>query len=176
LKPLHKIAAKCCQNVYRRNIDIGTTEYSLKYGMYKGKVIQILAIPGFNEFLDGFRVINVTSWEGIKLGAYKAAHKIHNRIKHKIRFPLLVSGHSMGAGSAIAYHKLFESSWCCAFDPVRVLRRWATREMENTYLFINKNDLIPKAGFINFGHPKCEIEYIDNNLSVKEAHNIDNWV
>ena len=48
--------------------------------------------------------------------------------------------------------------------------------MEDTFLFIHKKDKVPKALFLNFAHPKCEIEYKDNDLSALEAHNIDNWV
>jgi len=178
MKNLYKIAAKACQDVYNDNVDMGTVEYKLRFAKYKGKPIQILSIAGTNEVGDWWANINLWSTKGIKSGAYKAACKIHEQVKLKLKFPLLVTGHSKAGATAIAYKKLFKADWCIAFAPARCLRHWTDRKMRNTTLFIDPDDVVSKAGFISFGHPDCKIIKAEDDhflISIKD-HFMDNWV
>jgi len=88
---------------------------------------------------------------------YKAAVKIQNDIQHTIKYPLLVTGYSKAGATTIAYKKLFNADWCVTFAPVKSLRYWSDRKMQNTTLFIYPDDPVSKAGFISFGHPDCKI-------------------
>lgn len=178
MKNLYKIAAKSCQNVYQDNTDLGTIEFKLGVAKFKNKIIQVLAIAGTNELGDWWANINLWSKKGIKKGAYDAAVKIHEQIQHKIKYPLLVCGHSKAGATAIAYKRLFTSSWCVAFAPARSLRYWSDRKMQNTTIFIDPDDPVSKAGFISFGHPDCKIiEAKDDHAGLHVAdHFMKNWI
>ncbi len=174
MKNLYKIAARACQDVYHDNTDLGTTEYKLEI---MGD-IQVLAIAGTNELADWGKNFNLLSWKGIKYPAYKSAKEIHDQVKNKITKPLLVTGHSKAGPTAIAYKKLFTSSWCVAFAPARSLRYWTDRKMANTTLFIDPDDPVSQVGFISFGHPECEIiKAKDDHLGFYvDDHFMNNWV
>lgn len=91
--------------------------------------------------------------------AWKAAYEINEHLNYvrEEGYRLLVCGHSKAGATAIAYKKLFGADFCVAFAPARSLRYWSDRKIENTTLFIDPDDPVSKAGFVSFGHPKCEV-------------------
>ena len=180
-KYMYQMAAGTCSEVYKNNPaiqDLGTTEFMLSNGSWTGRPVQILAIAGTNEIKDWRINLNLFSQQGIKIGAFKAAHEIHSKFKRDKDVPLLVCGHSKAGATAIAYKRLFDADYCIAFAPARCLRYWADREMENTTIFIDPDDPVSTLGFLSFGHPQCDRIYAKNDhlgLSVKD-HFMDNWV
>lgn len=69
-------AAIACEEVYKNNHDLGTTEFDVSLKNIKGKMVQVLAIAGTNEQSDRKENINLLSKRGIKLSAYNAAFEI----------------------------------------------------------------------------------------------------
>lgn len=155
-KELYKIASAACLDVYGENIDLGTTEFSSRLVSYNNFVLQVLAIAGTNEVADWLKNIDMFSEKGIKKPALDAATEIHRNFKRMRKVPLLVTGHSKAGATAIAYMRMFGADHCIAFCPARSLRYWAGRKMENTTIFIDPNDPVPKAGLLSFGHPICD--------------------
>lgn len=163
-KELYKIACKACENVYLVNTDIGTTEFSTKLVSYKNMALQVLAIAGTNELADWIKNLDLRSSKGIKKAAVDAATEIHKVVKRVSKTPLLVTGHSKGGATAIAYKKLFGADYCVAFCPARSLRYGSDRVMDNTTIFVDKDDPVPKMGLFNFCHPICERVYLPNDF------------
>lgn len=167
-KEVIKIAAKFAALVYKENFDADGVEFlpSLHYsdtGAY-----QILAIAGTNEATDWIGNLNLTSWKGIKTAAYVAARKIRRVYTDDVGTPLIVTGHSAGAATAIAFTRLFGADYCVGFCPARALRYWVDRKMENTVIVVDPDDPVPKMGFLSFGHPICErIVLPDDNRGMK---------
>lgn len=178
MKQLYPISAQACQDVYNRNVDLGTTEYYSEIKWYNGKQIQALSIAGTNEKEDWLKNISLWSEKGIKKVAVQAATEIKNHFVRLPDIPLLVCGHSKAGPTAIAYKRLFGADWCVAFAPARSLRYWTNRTMRNTTIFVDPDDPVSKVGFLSFGHPKCRIITAKNNhvgISVGD-HFMDNWV
>lgn len=177
---LYHYAANQCERVYRENIDLGTVEFDFfRYFENKSqKITQVLVIAGTNEAADWLSNFNLLSWNGIKIAAYRAANKIKKHIKIDPDLKLYVFGHSKGGLTAIAFNKLFKADKCVAFAPARGLRYWINREMPNTTIFIDPDDPVSKAGFINFGHPKCNrvTAKDDHLLPSIDDHFIEKWV
>lgn len=181
-KELYKVAAKACSDVYEINTDLGTTEFHHTIKTIHGRRWQVLSIAGTNETLDWLKNFNLLSWQGIKLPAYKAAHKINDKIKHKLKrfehLPLLVTGHSKAGATAIAFKRLFGANYCVAFAPARSLRPWAELKMSSTTIFIDPDDLVSRLAFISFEHPICRVfKARENHFFFSfEDHCMDNWV
>lgn len=161
---LYKIAGQLCEEAYKNRVDLGTTEYLARVVAYKGMAVQMLAIPGTDELADWFKNFNMFSINGIKIAAVKAADEIHTNFKPMKGIPLYVAGHSKGGATAIAYKKKYGADYCISFCPARSLRYWTDRKMENTTIFIDKNDPVPKTGFLSFCHPICKRVYLPNNF------------
>ncbi len=169
-KELFTIAVDACKDVYDNNHDLGTTEFDLFNAKYSGEDIQVLSIAGTNELKDWWRNLDLRSIDGIKRGSYKAAIEIfesdifQERRNHKYR--LLVTGHSKGAATAIAFNQLYclpASDYCVAFAPARCLRYRSDRYMPNTTLFMDHDDPVPLIGFISFGLPLSNRVYLPNS-------------
>jgi hypothetical protein len=173
---IYKIAAKACSDVYDQNTDIGTTEYSVSYDSDSN--IQILAIAGTNEPEDMLININMFSRKGIKYGAYKAAWDIMSVFRWRGDCKRMVTGHSKAGPTAIAFKRLFGADYCVAFSPARSLRYWSKRKMENTTIFIDPDDIVPKLGFFSFGHPKCKtIKAKNDHIGISiDDHGMDHWI
>jgi len=186
-KDIFKACAVACKEVYEENVDIGTTEFFIKTIEIDGITYQILSIAGTNEKKDWFKNFDLFSKKGIKKSSLEAAKEImSSRYFHEKRagfVPLIVTGHSKGGSTAIAFHRLYQnrmigSSFCVAFAPSRCLRYWAKRDMNRTYVFIDPDDPVSFVGRIGFGLPKCKYYYADNNhfgFKLKD-HHIDNWI
>lgn len=180
-KRLYKIASECCIQAYKENIDLGTTEFNVNMVEYKNEMLQVLSIPGTNEFLDWVENFKLWSRKGIKISAYNAANKINKTFKPDPKMKLMVTGHSKGGATAIAYKKLFGADYCVSFCPARSLRYCSNRFMNNTVIFIDKDDIVPKLGFLNFGHPLCDRVYLPNDfigfkISDHFMNHIDNFI
>lgn len=176
---LYYVAAKACRDVYQKNIDLGTTEYATTLSIFKGDLVETLAIAGSNELEDWLINCNLFSKKGIKIGAYKAAHEINKKFKWSGRATKrIVCGHSKAGATAIAFMKQFGADHCVAFAPARSLRYWTKRKMENTTLFIDPDDPVSKLGFFSFGHPKCKIYKAENDhFGFRlDDHPIENWI
>jgi len=145
-------AFEAASEVYSDNIDLGTTEYLVKTIQMGGKPCQILAFCGTNETSDWKENIDLRSWGGIKYSAWKAVHKVREHVKIT---PDIVTGHSKGAAAAVAWAQLFPYQSCVLFSPARALRPWIDREMRNTILFSDPDDVVPRLAFLSFRHPKC---------------------
>jgi len=179
-RELHKIAAKACKDVYARHISLGTTEYYSSIAEYDGKAVQVLAIAGTNELTDWGINFNLTSWKGIKYGAYKAAIKLNKVFDRNKELPLLVCGHSKSGPTAVAYKRLFEEEqpiYCVAFAPARGLRPWVNRKMSNIIIFVDPDDLVDKVAFISFKQPDCEKIKLPNDHKgfYFKDHSMDNF-
>ena len=170
MKELYKIAAQCIQEVYDGNCyNIDSSEYNIFMRTYKKEPILVLAIGGTDERKDWWINFDLRAAEGIKIGAYNEAINIRKHLLEKKmlnkNFRLLVTGHSKGGPSAIAWKRLFGADWCVAFAPARSLRYHIDRNMDNTTLFIDPDDPVTKVGWLFFGHPKCHrIESKDNHI------------
>jgi hypothetical protein len=186
MKELYLDAAIACKNVYDIYYDIGSVQFDIRkrslYGAEKPFEYQILSIAGTNEFLDWPKNINMMSWKGIKKAAYDAAilikESVHFYRNREEGLPLIVTGHSKGGSTAIAFHKLFGAGHCIAFAPARCLRYWTKRTMENTSIFLDPDDLVSWLGRISFGHPICKLyEARDDHWGFDIGdHSIDNWI
>jgi len=173
---LYKLTCELCEESYVNHVDLGTTEYLARVVNYKGMAVHILAIAGTNEWQDWIKNIDLRSRNGIKKDAYDAAHEIHAVFKPMRGVQLIVTGHSRGGAAAIAYKKLFGADYCIAFCPARCLRYTINRYMENTTIFMDPDDIVPKLGFLNFGHPLCHWVYLPDDFPGLEISNhfIDN--
>jgi len=181
-------AALCCKRVYTENIDLGTTEFNIFNSKMLDVDFQILAMAGTNESMDWIKNINLTSIKGTKAPAYKAAEEIalSNQFSdmRDSSLPLIVTGHSKGGATAIAFQKIYgrfpfvSPNHCIAFAPARSLRYWINRKMKNTTIFTDPDDPVSFLGRISFGHPKCEhIKGENNHFGFKISdHPIDNWI
>ena len=175
---LYRIAAEACSFIGEKNYtNLGTTEFNLTRKIWGNKVIQVLTIAPTNELVDWLVNFNLLSWEGIKLGSYRAAKEIREYIYWDPYYPLVVTGFSKGAASAIAFKKMFNADYCVSFSPPPCLRRWSNREMENTAIFIDPDDPVSKAGIISFGHPKCtRFNAKDDHLALSVGdHDMEKW-
>ncbi len=173
MKELYKVAADAATKVYRRCIDLGTTEYSLTLEFLNGKWVQVLSFSGTNEIKDWRKNLNLFSKRGIKKSAYNAAVEVHKAIQKDLYLgcKLIVTGHSKGAAEAIAYMRLFDADYCVAFCPARCLRPWTDRSMPTTTIFVDPDDIVPKLAPISFEHPTCCVIKLEDDvlgLSVKE--------
>ena len=190
INQLYLKAALACKKVYKKNIDLGTTEFDIfTYPDHVGGGIQILAIAGTNELKDWGKNFNLWSKKGIKKSAYDAAIEIFGSDYFKDNrarsLPLIVTGHSKAGATAIAFNKLPDirysalgSAYCIAFAPARCLRYWANRKMENATIFTDPDDPVSFFGRLNFGHPKCKTFKSSNNyfgFKVSD-HYIDSWI
>lgn len=156
---LYRIAAKFCLSVYNKNIDIGMgTQCRYHIVTIGDETWQVIAVAGTNDLLlDGIKNLNLFSWMGIKLSAYRAAWRIKKHVKIAYDLPLMITGHSLGGAAAIAYKKRFGADYCVAFAPANCLRRWRSIKMDNTTVFIDPDDPVTELlGKISFGLPKCE--------------------
>lgn len=186
-KEMLLLCAVQCHAVYKKNIDLGTTEFDLNTFEVDSKVVQVLSIAGTNEPGDWIKNLDLRSKKGIKLSAYRAAQQImSNHLffkKRDVQIPLIVTGHSKAGATAIAFHKLYNkrmigSSHCVAFAPARCLRYWNRRKMDNTYIFTDPDDPVSFFGRISFGLPKCRhYKAANNHFGFKVAdHDILNWI
>jgi hypothetical protein len=182
MKKLYKMAVKSVQRVYKINTDLGTVEFHIETAMYGGRMIQVLSIAGSNEALDWLKNINLLSWKGIKLVGYRAAKKIYeSKVFKQIRnptLPLLVACHTKSGPTGVAFKRIYGCEWLVAFAPAPSLRRWVDRKMENTTIFIDPDDIVHKAGIINFGQPECKvIKGVDDHTGIYiKDHFIEHWV
>ena len=158
---LYKYSAKACFDVYDNHTDLGLTQCRHYIATINGRRFQVLSIAGTNEALDWFSNLNLFSWCGIKIGAYLSAKKIHKHYKKILKnhqyLPLLVTGHSLGGATALAFKKKYGCAYCIAFAPARTFRYWVNRKLSNTTIFIDPDDIVTKLGFISFGHPICGV-------------------
>jgi len=156
---LYKIALDACKQVYKHNIDLGTTEYMYSKAVWQDQPLQIIAIAGTNESLDWFKNLDIRSVSGIKRSGVVAAGEIIQDLNWKKLIdpdiPVLVTGHSKGTAAAVAYKKLYGADYCVLFNPVRCLRKARDNTMDNTVMFLDKEDLVSKVAFISFRLPKC---------------------
>lgn len=184
---MYYTAALASSEVYKKNHDLGTTEFDIFTTFIDDKKTQVLAIAGTNEDRDWMKNINPMSKKGIKKVAYEAAEEIFEsdyfNDKRIGRLPLIVTGHSKAGATAIAFHilsrtRVFGSQHCVAFAPARSLRYWINRKMEDTTIFIDPNDPVSFFGRLGFGHPICEhIKAPNDHFGFKiKDHDISNWV
>ena len=176
---LYFMAAKACTEVYEKNIRIGMgTEFDHFITNVNGQDVQVIVIAGTDDLIDMVKNINLLSWFGIKLSAYRAAKRIMEKVELKPDLPLIVTGHSLGGTVAIALKKKFKADYCIAFAPARCLRYWSKRKMNNTIIFIDPDDPVSNLlGIVNFGLPKCKtIKAPENHLTPSiNDHFMKNW-
>lgn len=153
----------------------------------------MLAIGGTNELLDWFWNFFLVSWDGVKICSYLAAHLIHGGtwgkfdwLRKELRLkagpvfirekdmPLLVAVHSKSGPTGLYWKKKFGADHCIAFCPARGSRKpW---KMDNTTIFIDPDDPVPKLGFINFQHPECEIVELPDDPGLKISDHFMNHI
>lgn len=163
---IYKIAVEECAKSYEKYESVDSTQWNISFPVINGKVVQMLSIPGTNEFSDMGNNLDLRSENGIKYGAFMAAYVIFANIKVYKGLDFYVTGHSLGGATAIALMKelgkLLNIKHCIVFAPARCLRyfRWFknyTRKMPNTTMFYDPDDAVScLLGFINFGLPICE--------------------
>lgn len=175
-KELFKITCQSCLDVYEQNIDLGTTEYTFETITFEGAKFHLLAFTGTNEFKDWFANLNPLSWCGIKRSAAKAATEVYKQIHNKIKYPIIVTGHSKAGAEAIAYKRLYGARYCVAYSPARSLKSSAKQEMHATWCFIDPDDPVSKF-FRFFRHPVCYKLYGEDDpewLDISD-HAMRNW-
>ena len=187
LKDLFRLAKQGAKEVYKNyEWKVLTTEFSLQILTLKtGKQIQRLDIGGTKGFFDWIPNILLASWHGYKIGDWWSVQRIvksdYFKEYRNTDLPLLIDGHSKGAGSAIVYmHKYgdLKKDWCVAYNAPPVLRPWIKdKKMPRTYMFFNTHDIVSDAGEVNFDDPIPEKIY--NNTKdlggVSDNHDIDQW-
>lgn len=151
---LHMIAALAGNAVYDINIDIGSTEYAVTKAKYQDEKIQVLAFAGTNESLDWFWNLMPLWWDGVKLGTYLSVKRVAKRFIPDSEKKLMVEGHSKGGPPAMYWKQKYGADWCVAFCPAPGFRKKI--KLENTTIFIDPDDLVPKAGRILFCHPNVD--------------------
>ena len=167
MEALYMRAALAAQDVYEKNTDLGTTEFNLE----QHNDMQILSIAGTNELSDWSKNLNQSSKDGIKRVAVEAALEVYTSVEHHLHYakPLMVVGHSKAGASAIAFKKMFNADYCMAFCPARSLRINTDRHMENTFVFIDPDDWVPKMGWARFGHPIATRITFKNNFGLNPS-------
>ena len=176
-KELYKIAAKAVKDVYDGGcIDIGSTEYADTIVEYQGKPLQVLAIGGSDEMLDWLWNAALASWDGVKLCSYLSARRIKSRfISAQPSMPLLVTGHSKSGPTALYWKYRYGADYCVSFCPARGFRN--PLQLDDTVIFIDPDDLVPKLGALSFEHPICDLITLkdDPGLSISD-HSIDHVI
>lgn len=177
---LFKTAAKHSLQVYTKNISVGFgTEIDYRLVSINGKRWQVLSIAGTNGWLwDMLKNINILSRAGIKLSAYRAAGRIKKYLNINTTMPLLITGHSLGGAAAIAYKKRFKKGRCIVFAPANCLRRYRSRKMSDTTVFLDPDDPVTQIfGRLSFGLPDCETIRAEDNCTFYsfDSHPMKNW-
>ncbi len=180
---LYKIALDACKQVYKHNIDLGTTEYMYSRSEYLNKPLQVIAVAGTNEGLDWVKNLDVRDIQGIKRSGVTAANEMLGDLNWKRwidpNIPILITGHSKGTATAVAYMKLYGADYCVLFNPVRCLSRSRDNTMKNTTMFLDKEDVVSKLAWLSFKLPKCKIIKKPRDArpwwDIKTNHGLSSW-
>ncbi|MCD4675326.1 MAG: hypothetical protein K8S18_04935 [Desulfobacula sp.] len=158
-KELYKIAAKAVKAVYDGDhieyYNVGSTEWIDTIVEYQGVRLQVLAIGGSDEWIDWLWNAALASWDGVKLCSYLSAWRIQKRFKSIPNVPLLVTGHSKSGPTAMYWKQKYGADYCVAFCPARGFRKPIS--LDNTTIFIDPDDVVPKLGVLSFEHPICDL-------------------
>lgn len=185
-KYLFNMAAKLIKKAYGGHvIDLGTTEFFIFRREWNGQIIQILVVPGTNEWRDWWVNFDLRSREGIKKGGVDAAEEIHKYLKdnsHLIsqEMPLYVVVHSKSGPTGIAYKKKYGCDGLVMFAPARSMKYDADRVLDNTVLFHDGADPVTELlGRFSFGHPICKKYKSTKNGGIPfriKGHLVDYWI
>jgi len=180
-KELCKIAANYIKDVYEFGhfdfYNVGSTEWidTIADVEYKGEPLQILAIGGSDEMIDWFWNAALASWDGVKICSYLSARRIKKRFSRVKGVPLLVTGHSKSGPTALYWKEKYGADYCVAFCPARGFRKDV--KLDDTTIFIDPDDVVPKLGALNFKHPKCEIVKLPDDPGLRISdHSIDHII
>lgn len=158
---LFMIAAKACRDVYDKGIKIVTTEYRITHAFYRGEQIDVLAFAGTDEWLDWVLNVLPFSCDGVKFGSHLSVERVANRYQRTFERKLLVCGHSKAGPTAFKWIEKYGADWCVAFCPAPGFKK--AIELENTVMFIDLDDIVPKAGRLLFKQPICKAVYMPKN-------------
>lgn len=183
-RELKLIAAKACQAAYKKNTDLGSMEYTFTMTEYHGKPLQVLAMPGSNEFIDWLWNFLLISKNGVKRCTHLAADKVYVAIKDQLdpNIPLLVTGHSKSGPDALQYKNKYGADHCIAFCPPPAFRKKTKPTLENTLIVIDPDDIVPKLGELSFDQPICDVEKLPDDKAwydlsrIYSQHVIDHLV
>lgn len=173
---ISNIALKYAKAVYKKHIDLGSTEYMLTDLPF----CQVLAITGSNEKIDWLLNFILLSWKDIKLPAYLAARRLHKIMVYErdLTKPLLVTGHSKGGTTAPAYFYLYcnpDNDYLVYFNPCPGVKGHKHLGV-NSIKYCNLHDIVHYAGSISLNHWKCKTVYNHKDEgNIKENHSLDQW-
>ena len=172
-KELYQIAVNAEIDVYKNNIDLGTTEFKVTEDRYKGDNLNILAIAGSNEREDWLKNFNLLSRGGFKKVGVDAVEDIRGKVVlYRIKMyqePLLIVTHSKsGVTGAVLADYFHGCPWvhvvCFAPAPsVFVFGKKKKIYYGNMTRFIDPDDIVPKAGWPLFVQPRCNEIVLPNN-------------
>ena len=158
-KDLYLISIKLLKKAYNKpQNSIGSTQWSIFKTEYKKEPLTVLAIVGTNGFLDWFWNLLLLQKDGVKLGSFIAAKRIINNFIQIPNTNLLITCHSKSGPTGIYLQELLNADYCVAFEPARgfIYNKINTK----TIVFIDKDDYVPKFGWIRFKHRKTKVIYL----------------
>lgn len=161
LDDLYMIAALACRDVYETGTKVLTTSYAITEAEFNGEKIDVLAFAGTDEFVDWFLNVIPFSCDGVKLGSHLSVERVADRYEKKPDKKLLVCGHSKAGPTAFKWMQKYGADWCVAFCPAPGFKECIF--LENTTMFIDGDDFVPKLGRLLFRHPVCKVVKLPRN-------------
>lgn len=182
-KHLYEIAIDCAEEVYKTNIDLGTTEFKISQCMLcvdgKAEWLKVLAIAGTNEKLtfknlwnfikEWGKNLDLRSKHRIKKAGMDAMNEILKKttIFDRIGDKLLIVVHSKSGPTGTAFADKYRDNdnvHVVEFAPAPGIRRSGIdRNFKNMTIFFDPDDIVHQLGIISFGHPICKTYNLPNN-------------
>ena len=182
-KELYEIAIDCEEEVYQKNIDLGTTEFKISKQMLcvneKAEWIKVLAIAGSNEKITRKNLWNfIKEWGknfdlrslgGIKKAGVDAMVEIlsSKEFRYQKNDKLLIVVHSKSGPTGTAFANRYRGNdnvYVVEFAPAPAMRRRGIdRVFPNMTIFIDPDDIVHQLGIISFGQPICQIFKLPND-------------
>ena len=167
-KNLYKIAVGFLKKAYESPANnYKSTCWSSFTTIYNKEEIQVLAIPGTNDYKDWFWNILLLQKNGIKYGAYVSVQRILKSFIRKPNMKLLITCHSKSGPTGIYLQEILNAEYCVAFEPVKGFIE--EKSNSNTIIFIDSDDIVPKLGWSRFYHRIAYTVYLPKD---KKWYNI----
>lgn len=156
-KDLYSKIAELCIKSYTINRSVRSVKYLLENFEIDDIGYQAIIFPGTGCFVDWIKNVDFRAVAGMKRSALSDAIDARISIRHRLNPDriLIVAGHSKGAATALCYHRIYNADYCIAFCPARCFRGCIS--LDNSVMFIDPDDVVPKLGALRFNLPKCEL-------------------